>query len=143
MKPDFELGDDSEVPAASAARPTEVQVLSRAATLYRAIGCNEGETFNIVAGHTESSRQPSCASAQYQSGSAGVRHHAGRKNQPCLLRCIVNRSKETTPGEAGEARLGIYGDMAHLGKVDHQTTVASAETRETVTATPHRAKNSA
>src|SRR5579864_5488408 len=113
MKSHFEFCDHAEIATASTQCPKQVRVLTRVATHDTAIGGDEREGFDVVAGEPESSSKPSRSAAQNQPGSSGVRDDTGRKNEPRSLRRVVNRSEKTAAVKLREARFGIHGDLAH------------------------------
>jgi hypothetical protein len=71
-----------------------------------------------------------------------VRDDAGRKDQACSLRRLVDRSQQTPAGKLGTASIGIYSDLAHSKEVDYETAIACAEPSETMTTAADSGKNS-
>src|SRR5579864_5413843 len=96
MKPHLKFCDHAEIATASTQRPKQVRVLTLVAPHDTAVGGDEREGLDVVAGQPESSSKPPGPAAQNQSRSSGVRDDAGRENEPRLLRRVVNRSKQTS-----------------------------------------------
>jgi hypothetical protein len=67
--------------------------------------------------------------------------NTGGKNESRFLRRNVNRSQQTTSSDSGPAHLGMNRDLTHSRQVDHQATVAGAESCEAMPSTTDRGWN--
>src|SRR5579863_2634266 len=107
MKLHFEFCHHSEIAASPAQSPVQIRILFCIGAYDRTVRGYQSESLDVIARQSESAREPSGSAAEDQAGSAGVRNHAGGKDQPCLLRCGINRSQQTTASDPGPARIGI------------------------------------
>ena len=75
MQPDFEFRDHAKIATATTERPKQVGIFLGVGAHDGVVGSHERETLDVVAGKSETSRQPSSTATQDQPGRAGVRNH--------------------------------------------------------------------
>ena len=92
----LELGDDAEVAAAAANGPEQVRVLGRAGSTDLAVGGDDLDRAQVVAGHAVAAHQPAETAAERQTGDAGRGDRAAGRRQPVRAGRLV----EVGPGRA-------------------------------------------
>jgi hypothetical protein len=75
MQPDFEFRDHTKVATATTQGPKQIGIVLGVGAHDGVVGSQERETLDVVAGKSETSRQPSSAATQDQPRRSGVRNH--------------------------------------------------------------------
>src|ERR1039457_5995839 len=100
MQSYFKFRHHPKVAPTSTQGPKQIVILLGVGTNHRAICGDQRASFYVVRRKSVKAGQPAKSATQDQSGSAGVRHDAGRKGQTFFLRGSIDRSQQATACEA-------------------------------------------
>src|SRR5690606_6192918 len=124
---ELELGDDAEVAAAAAQPPEQLAVAVPAGSDVLAVGGDEREGDDVVAGQAVLAGQPAHAAAEGEPADAGVGDVAGGGGQAVRLGGAVERAEQGAALDAGAAAERVHPYAAHQGQVDHEAVVGDGE----------------
>ena len=138
MQPVLEIGDDPEVPAATAQRPEKIRALR--------VTC--GDEFSprrddicreqAVAGHAIGSAQPPLAATERETGDTGRRNDSSRDGEAERLRLAIEVAPRDPCLRAHRSLCGIDADASERREVDDQAAVTGTEPRDVVAAAANR-----
>ena len=138
VRPEGEAGDDPEVAAAAPERPEEVRVLVGAGADDAAVGGDELEAADVVAGEPVLAHEPADAAAERQPGDAGLRDDADRHREAVEMGLPVDVAKGGAALHPHGGGLGVDDHAAHVGEVDDEPVVAERPAGDVVAAAAHR-----
>ena len=129
MQPILEIGDDPEVPAATAQRPEEIRALRVARadelTFRRDDICRE----QAVAGHAIGTTQPPLATTEREPGDTGRRHDSSRDGEAERLRLAIEVAPRDPCLRAHRSLCGIDPNASERREIDDEAAVTGTETR--------------
>ena len=136
VEPEVEPGDDPEVPAGATDAPEQLGLLGLARPDDAAVGGDELDRGDAVERETEPSLQPADATAERQSGDAGVAHDADRAHEPVRLPRDVELAQQRAAVRVRHPSRRVHLDPAHRGQVDDEAIVHARVAGRTVPTRP-------
>src|SRR5215210_1401343 len=134
MEPILEGGGDAEIAAAATQSPEEVGVLVRTSRQHVALGCNQVNRQQVIAGEAVLTHEKAMAATERQASDAGRAGYPAGSCQTKGLRLMI----EVSPGDPtlGADCLAhrINPHAPHTRQVYHQAAVANRKTRHAVAA---------
>ncbi len=136
-KPVLELRHHTEVSAAAAHGPVEVGVLVRVGVQKLAVGGDDVDREQVVAGVAEFASETAHATAERETGDAGVRGGAeGGRELECLALAIELAEPHARLRLRREARW-VDANALHRRQIDDEAAVADRLAGDAVAATAH------
>ena len=125
MEAELERGDHAEVAAAASQCPEQVGVLVLGRPQQLAVGRDEVDGEEVVDREAVLAHQPADATAEGETGDAGVAHDAAGGGQTVHLRLVVDVAPERATLHPGPAVGGVDADAPHGREVDDDPVVAN------------------
>ena len=124
-----EAGGDAEVAAAAAQPPEQIAVLALGGADQPAVGGDEIDRRDVVAGPAEPARQVAEAAAEREPRAAGGRDEAEHGGQAVHLRLAVDVAEQAPGLRARQPLPRVDPHAAHQRHVEHQAAVAAPPAR--------------
>ena len=119
----LEARDDAEVAAAAAVRPQQIRILVLAGEHLLAVGGDELDAGEVVAGEPVLAFDPAGAAAEREAGDARRRDPAARRREAVLLRAPVQLAPQHAGADADRAAASVDLDRVEQPDVDHHAVV--------------------